>query len=550
MVEAAGTHPFIAGLIRAFLALLMGMVAVVLLIACANVANLMLARVFSRSREIAVRAALGAGRWRIARVFLAESMLLAVLGGVSGLLLAWWATRLLSAFRPDIGIPVDLALSMDVRVLLFTLVVTLATALVFGVVPALRAAGMAPFAVLRESGSTASSARARLRTALVVAQVALSALLMFGAGLLVRSLSSVRGLDPGFDVADTYVLSASPELLGYDDERGRALWRELVARVRRLPGVRSASLALFVPMGDRGDQLIAMPAEAPWPAGAAESPPIPYNIIEPGYFDTMGMTLVRGRDVSGNDNAESEPVAIVSAAAAARWWRGEDAVGRRIRMVDRDGEETMLTVIGVAPDVGLRAPGSTPDPLFYVPFTQRYRPDMMLHVRGDGGPGLPAILLGEVRALEPGLPVKLRTLAEASSFRLIPLRVAGSVLGGAGALGLFLAATGVFGIVAWSVSRQSREMAIRLALGANRWRVRRMVIARALKWTGIGLLFGISGAVIVARLLQGLLYGVSTTDPLSLLSVGVLFTLVTILAAWAPALRASRADPAAVLREE
>ena len=550
LMEATGTHPFLAGLIRTFLALLMGMVAVVLFIACANVANLMLARVFERGREIAVRAALGAGRWRIARVFLVESMHLALPGGVLGLLLAWWSTRLLSAFRPDIGIPVELGLRMDVRVLLFALGVTMATTLFFGLVPALRAAGTAPFAVLRESGATSSTGRARVRSMLVVAQVALSALLLFGAGLLLRSLSSTRGFDPGFDVTGMHVLSGSPELLGYDEERTRALWRELVDRAGGVAGVASASLALFVPMGDRGDQMIAVPAEAPWPVDAGRPPLVPYNIIEPGYFRTMGITLRGGRDVSEADVSASEPVAIVSATAAARWWPGEEAVGRRLRVVDRGGNESMRIVIGVAGDVALGSPAAGPEPLLYLPFAQLFRPDMMLHVRSDGRPGIAADLLAEMRALEPGLPVRLRTMAEATAFRLIPLRIAGSVLGGAGAIGLFLAATGVFGIIAWTVSRQSREIAIRLALGADRWRVRGMVITRAVRLTAVGLAIGIAAAVVAARLIRGLLYGVSTADPATLAGVALLFLVVTMVAAWVPARRASRADPAAVLREE
>jgi predicted permease len=346
------------------------------------------------------------------------------------------------------------------------------------------------------------------------------------------------------------VLSASPELLGLDEARTRALWLDLVERARGVPGVESASLALFVPMGDRGDQMIALPAESPSPVDEDRPPLVAYNLIEPDYFRTMRIPLLTGRDVRRTDVAESEAVVLVSASAAARWWPGGDATGRRLRVVDRGGGEVVRTVIGVVGDVALESPAAESQPLVYIPFTQQFRPDMMLHVRSDGRPGIAASLGAEMRALEPGLPVRLRTMAEATSFRLIPLRIAGAVLGSAGAIGLFLAATGVFGIIAWMVSRQSREIAIRLVLGADRRRVRAMVMRRAMRLTALGLAVGLLAAIGAARLIRSLLYGVSVTDPVALAGVGVLFALVTLLAAWVPALRASRADPAAVLREE
>jgi predicted permease len=457
---------------------------------------------------------------------------------------------------------------VDARVLGFTLAITLLTALLFSLFPAVRAGvdafpqpfaarrrsllrrrprKSATFTLLREAGAAGGLTRSRLRHGLVVAQVALSALLLFGGGLLLRSLRHARGADPGFDARGVMLLTSSPDLLGYDEARGRLFWRNLQARVQLLPGVQAAALALFVPMGDRGDAMSAGPAGA---SSGDEHRDVPYNMIGPGYFDVMRVPLLRGRDFSNDDVAGGPGVAILSDAAAHRWFPGEDAVGKTVRIVDRGDSAHVVTVVGVARDIVLRSLGEAPQPLLYVPFGQWYRGDMILHIRSDDRPGLPAALSAELHTLDSALPVRLRTLAEASSFTLIPLRVASIVLGGAGAIGLFLAATGVFGVVAYTVSRQMRELAIRMALGAERGEVRRMVVLRALRLTALGLAIGLGAAIFAAQLVRSFLYGVGTADPLALLAVTLSFTGVSILAAWAPARRASRLDPAIVLRAE
>jgi predicted permease len=542
---AGGVHPFIARAVRAFLALMMGMVAVVLLVACANVANLMLARVASRLRETALRAALGAGRWRIAGSFLLEGALVALLGGAGGILLSIWATRFLSGLRPDVGIPVSLDAGVDMRVLVFALMVTALTAVLFSAGPALRAANARVFDQLREAGAAGGVTRSRGRATLVVMQVAMCTVLLFGASLLVRSLQRSRVLDSGFDPSNVLVITASPELLGLDETRGRAFWQEYAMRVGRIPGVSAAALALFVPMGDRGDAIGAGPFEAP----AGEASRVPYNYITPGYFDLLRIPLSRGRDFQDSDVETGPAVAIVSQAMAKRLWPDEDPIGHRLRILEGADQGRIATVVGVANDIALSSPGEAPRPLLYLPFSQWYRPDMMLHVRADAATGLAAALETELRNTLPGLPARIRTMTEATSFALIPLRVASSVLGVSGLIGLILAATGIFGLIAYIVSRQARDIAIRMALGAERRRVRQMVLARALRLTLIGLAAGILTAILAAQLIRSMLFGVTPADPIALTGVVLTFTVVSILAAWVPARRASAVDPARLLRE-
>jgi predicted permease len=547
LADIGGLHPSLASQVRVFLGLLMGMVGVVLLITCTNVANLMLARVSAREREIAVRAALGAGGWRIAREFLIEGLIVAGVGGIAGLFIALWATRLLSLWRPDVGVPVALDLRVDGRVVGFAAGMSLSSALVFSVGPALRAARSRSTARLRESAGGGPE-RLRTRRVLVVAQVAMSALLLFGASLLARSLDNSGRIDPGFDDAAITLVTTAPELLGYDEARGRALWLELEERARAQPAVGAASLALFIPLGDRSDVMAVSPADRP-PPDDERSASTAYNIVGPGYFDMLGIDIVRGRDFGAPDVLEGEPVVVVSEAMASRFWPDGDAPGRQVRVTGRDGVERIATVVGVVANVKFRSLGEAPRPFVYLPFSQWYRADMMLHVRASD-PGAGSQVGALLKAIDPDLPAEVGRMAAMASFTLIPLRLAGSVLGLAGAIGLFLAATGVFGIIAYTVSRQYRDIAIRMALGAERRGVRAMVVGRALRMTLAGVALGVVAAIPAARLLRGLLNGVSAADPVVMVAVGVVFTAVAAVAACGPAWRASALDPAIVLRAE
>jgi len=401
------------------------------------------------------------------------------------------------------------------------------------------------FAGLR--GSLDEGGRSRVRGALVVVQIAMSVLLLFGAGLLQRSLRNTRGADPGFDPSGITILRASPELLGYDEARSRALWESLRERASRLPGVRQSALGLFVPLGDRSDRMTVTAAEAPPPAEPRDDSSIDYTYVSDGWLGMLGIGLLEGRDFGPADVVGGEEVAIVSEALAGRFWPGERAVGRRLRIAARSGAAHNATIIGVVPSIRYRSLGEAPHPLVFLPWSQWYRPDMSLYVEGDASTVSLAGLLAEI---EPDLPAEIRSMSEKTSFSLIPLRLAAGVLAGAGAIGVFLAATGVFGVVAYSVSRRRRELAIRMALGARAGRVRAMIVGGALRMAALGLLFGLTAAVLLARLLRGLLYGVGAADPLVIGLVLFVFAGVTVWASYVPARRASTVDPSLVLRED
>ncbi|MEJ7810730.1 MAG: ABC transporter permease [Gemmatimonadaceae bacterium] len=546
VAAASGVHPFIAGIVTAFLGLLQSIVALVLLIACVNLANVLLVRASARRRELAVRAALGATRWQLARLVLAESLVIAAAGGALGLVLAAGLGGVVQRLDLPVGIPLGLTLSLDGRVIAVALALVLVTAVAFGAAPALAASRADAFVDLRTAGATADRRRSRLRGVLVGAQVAVATVLLAGSGLLLRSLQQSAALDPGFDPAGVQLVSASPELLGYDETRGRALWDEIVTRATRVPGVRAATLALFVPLGSRGDLLPMAPV------GAQGNPELlSYNIVRPGYFEALRIPLVAGRDFRPADDARAPDVVVVSAAMARRFFGRETALGRSIRVVDRAGHERRAEVIGIARTIKVRFVGEPPRPIAYFPFGQRYRPDMVLHVRAGAGSAAVTRQVAEaIRALEPDLAVDVESMSRATAFSLIPLRVAGSVLGFSGLVGLFLAALGVFGLVAYAVSLRAREIGIRVALGAPRAAVTRLVAAQGMRPVLAGLVLGLGVALGAGRLLRSLLVGIDTSDPVTLLVVAAVLLGSAAAALIVPVRRALRVDPAQVLRAE
>ncbi|HKG92762.1 MAG TPA: ABC transporter permease, partial [Gemmatimonadaceae bacterium] len=547
---AEGVHPFVAQIVTAFLALLQGVVLLVLLIACVNLAGVLLVRASARRRELAVRAALGAGRWQLARTLLAESLVVASAGGAAGVLLAAWAGRALEGVSLPAGIPLAVTLGIDGRVALAAVALALGAAAACGAGPALAASRADALADLRAGvGATVDRRRSRARALLVGAQVAVAAVLLVGSGLLLRSLQRSRTLDPGFDPTHVHVISASPELLGYDESRGRALWEEIVARAGRVPGVRAATLALFVPLGPRGD-LLSMA-----PDGVRREPePLAYNIVRPGWFEALGTPIVAGRGFRPSDDARAPDVVVIGAALARRFFgRERDAVGRSIRILDREGRARHLEVVGVARDVKTRSMGEPPRPYAYLPFGQWYRPDMVLHVRVD--PRAPSgvvtrEVIAQMRAAEPDLAVEEQPMGQAIAFSLIPLRVAGGVLGFAGAVGLLLASLGVFGLVAYAVSLRTREIGIRMALGAGRGAVARLVAVQGLRPVAAGLALGLAAALGAAQLLRGLLVGVAPSDPATLAAAAAVLLGSAAAAVVVPLRRAVRVEPARVLREE
>ena len=543
---ASGVHPFIAGILRAFLALLQGIVLLVLFLACVNLANVLLVRASARRRELAVRSALGASRWRIARLLFAESIVVAAAGGVAGLAIAGAAGRLLERLPLDVGIPVALTLDTDHRVVIAALAITVVAAAAFGAGPALLASRGDALVELRVAGATTDRRRSRLRGLLVAAQVVVATVLLVGSGLMMRSLQRSEWVDLGFESSNLFLFSASPELLGYDEARGRALWDEIVARSGRVPGVRAAALALFVPLGSRSDVLAVAPADR-----SRRPQALPYNMVGPGYLRMLGIPLLAGREIAVSDRRGAPDVVVVSATMARRLFGTEHAVGRSMIASDRGGRERRLEVVGVVGDIKLRSMGEAPRPLAYLPFGQWYRADMVLHVR----PAVPGALrvreiVEQMRSVEPDLAVDVQTMSQATQFSLIPLRVAGAVLGFSSAIGLLIAALGVFGLVAYDVSLRGREIAIRMALGARRPNVLRSTLTRGIRPVLAGLGAGLLLAVAAGTLVRGILVGIGPRDPLTLVGATVILLVSAAAAVSLPAWRAMTVDPARLLRDD
>jgi predicted permease len=546
VTAATGVHPFIAGIVKGFLGLLQAIVALVLLVACANLANLLLVRASARAREISVRRALGATRWRIATLFLAESAVIAALGGALGLALALGAGWAIERAPLDIGIPVGLTFGLDVRILALALGATVVTTFAFGTGPALTAARLGTLGLIRSGASSTDWRRSRVRRALVGLQVAASTVLLVGGSLMLRSLQRSASLDPGFDATNVQLFSASPDQLGYDEARGRALWETIAARARQVSGVRSAALALLVPLGNRGDLLSS------GPVGSTRPPELlPYNYVDSSYFSTLRIPVVAGRVFGRADVYGAADVAIVSTTMARRFFGQASAIGRAVRVVDRAGRERRATVVGVVGDVKLRTMGEPPRPVLYLPFGQWYRPDMVLHVRSDGrAPNVGRDIVRAIRIIEPDLAVDAQSMAHATAFALIPVQVAATVLGFAGAVGLILAGLGVFGLVAYAVSLRTREIGIRMALGAQPAALARFVAGEGMKPVLIGLAIGLPAAIGAGSLLRGILIGVGPADPVVLLLVAAILFASAAAAMVAPVRRALRLDPATVLRQE
>jgi predicted permease len=435
------------------------------------------------------------------------------------------------------------------RVAVAAIALTLVTAAAFGAGPALAASRADALLNLRVAGATADRRRSRLRSVLVATQVTVATVLLVRAGLLVRSLERSRTIDPGFDPAGVQLLSASPEKLGYDEARGRALWEEIIRRASRVPGVRDAALALFVPLGSRGDLLAMAPADT---GRRREPTPLPYNIVQPGYFSTLRIPLVAGRDFRASDDAHAPSVTVISATMARQFFGGERAaLGRSVRVVDRGGRERLAEVVGIARDIKVQWMGEPPRPIAFLPFGQWYRSDMILHLRiGANAAEVTKHIAEEIRALEPDLAVEVEPMTRATGFSLIPIRVAGSVLGFSGFVGLFLAALGVFGLVAYAVSQRTREIGIRMALGAGRAAVTRLVVLQGMRPVLVGLALGLLAAAGAAQLLRGLLVGIGPFDPVTLATVPLVLLASAAAAMLVPARRAASVGPVRVLQAE
>ncbi len=541
--------PQVRGPALGLLALLGGTVGLVLLVCCANVAGLMLARATGRTQEVGVRLSLGATRGRIVRQMLTESLLLAAAGGAAGVLAAVWATDLLMAVRIPAPLRVGLDLRPDARVLAATALVVAATGVVFGLAPALRASRPDLVGVLKGGGGTVGRGRRRfpLRSALVVAQVAVSLLLLVGAGLFLRSLQRAAGIDPGFRVDNLLLVSLEPPP-GAERTADRVrVAREVQERAAALPEVVSASWAAYAPMGiETSRRGVSVEGYQP---GEGEDMEIPFNVVGPRYFETMGTPLLRGRPLDARDRRGAPGAVVVNEAFARRYWPGRDPLGRRVSLSGPEGP--FLEVVGVARDGKYSSLADEPRPYVYASALQEDW-GAVLHLRTAGEPRrVLGALRAAVREAAPGWSLEEpRTMAEQLDASLLVQRAAGRVLAVFGCAALLLAAVGVYGVLAYAVARRRREIGVRMALGARAADVLRLVLRQGVVLTALGVAIGLPAAWALARLLGGFLLGGSASDPVAFLGTPLLLAAVALLACWIPARRAVRVDPMVSLRAE
>lgn len=533
--------------------MLMTTVGLVLVVACANLASLLLQRATERRKEIAIRLALGARRFTIVRQLLTESVLLAVTGGGLGILLAVWLVDLVMALKPSFDFMPALDFKLDGRVLSFTLLLSLLTGVFFGLLPALQATKIDLAPALKDDTPMGSYRRSRLRNGLIVAQVALSLVLLVAAGLLARSLQRIQMLGPGFQIEHVAVMSVNLSLQGYAEARAQEFYRQLIARAESLPGVRSAAVTNFLPLSLHYLG-VGVYLEGQLSAQDVSLPEAMQGSVTPNYFATMGIPLIAGRDFMAPDKQDSPPVAIINETFARRFWPGNQAVGKRFRAGGSAGP--LIEVIGVAQDGKYFSLNEEPRPFVYRPLRQSYIGDASndgtLIVRTVEEPSLTiAALRHEVQRLDLNLPVfNVMTMKEHLRLPLFPLRAGASIVAGFGLLALFLAALGIYGVMAYAVSQRKREIGHRLALGAQGSDVLRLIIRQgmALALPGIGI--GLLAAFAVTRLMISLLFGASANDALAFIGATLLLTLAALLACWIPARRATKVDPLVTLRND
>jgi macrolide transport system ATP-binding/permease protein len=529
--------------------LLMTIVGLVLLIACANVANLLLARASARQREIALRLSLGASRLQLIRQLLTEGTMLAVMGGVAGLLLAYWAQGALWSFRPPFLQADAIDIQPDLRVLLFTLGVALATGLLFGLAPAVQASRPNLVTELKENPSAPASSRRlfSLRNMLVATQIALSLVALIGAGLFLRSLQNAQRIRPGFDMDRLAVMSFDLGAQGYTEERGRQFQQRVLEQVSAVPGVESATLASTVPLFNGGFARTVF-LEGQDASDRRSGRLVQITIAGSRYLETVGVPLLRGRTISDQDQPNTPAAVVINETMAKRFWPDVDAIGKRFKFF---GQENFQQVVGIAKDSKYNFIGEEPTPFIYQPMTQVYSPQVSLFVRSANPSSVIGTVRGEVQQLNRNLPLTgVFTLSDIVDQSLWAPRMGASLLAVFAGLSLVLAVIGIYGIMAYSVSQWTRELGIRMALGANRGDVVRLVVLQGVKLTIAGVLVGLAVSFAVTRLIVNMLFGVSPTDILTFSVVPAVLALAALGASYLPALRATRIDPLVALRSE
>lgn len=530
--------------------LLLAISGVVLLLACANVASLLLVRSVARRREMAIRLSIGATRWRLIRQLLAESLILAVCGGVIAMLFTLWTAGSLSDFIPPVAeIPLSLTVTADRTVLLVTFIVSILTGVIFGILPALRSSGLQPANVLKEEAGSASGGihKARLSSILVVAQIAMSLLLLVCAGLFIRSIRAMDRFNPGFNANNVLLDHYDLSEMGYNNASGTQFNRQLYDKLQTIPGVESSTVAGWVPLGF-GTSSYSIQADGYVPR-PHESMDVEFGDVGPHMLQTLQIPLVSGRDFTTSDIQGSQRVAIVNLAFANRYWPHQDAIGKKLH-----ADEEWWTVVGVAQNSDFDSIGQKPEPFLYLPLFQDYERDVVIYARTAGDPlAVAGPVQDAVHSLDADLPLfNLTTLESRVELDTTTQRMGGVFVGGFGILALVLAGIGIYGVLAYTTRQRTHEIGIRMALGAEPRDVLRLVLRQGLALALIGLAIGLGASFVLTRALASAdqLFGISATDPLTFIAVAILLLLVAFLACFIPARRAMRTDPMIALRYE
>ncbi len=540
--------PDIRNSVISFSTILMVVVALVLLLACVNLATLLLARATERRKELAIRLAMGAGRWRVVRQLVTETVMLSLAGGIGGVFLASWIIALVSSTKLPTDIALVIDLHLDWRVMLFAFGVSLLTGIAFGLLPALQSSRPDLVPALKDEKSMGGFRRSRLRNGLVVVQVALSLVLLVCAGLVVRSLQVAQKTQPGFNPKNAVALSFDLGLQGYSEEKGRAFQKQILQRAQSLPGIRSAALVSTLPL-TLDYSYTSIYVEGQPITNVSNLPVAVPNDISPNYFRTMEIPL-RGRDFSDHDDQTESRVAIVNETFARRFFPNREAIGGRFNFGGPD--QPFWEIVGVAADGKYNSLGEDPKPAFYRPLWQDYSTSTTLVGRtsGDNASAI-AAFRKELLTLDPTLPLfNVTTLTDQMSLPLFPYRMAAIVLGSFGLLAVVLAAIGIYGVMSYVVAGRTREVGVRVALGAARGDVLFLIMKQGMSLALIGLGFGLMGAFGIAQLMVKLLFGVNPTDAITFVGVSLLLALVAALACYLPARRATKVDPLVALRYE
>ncbi len=544
MQSEAGIHPSFRSAQIGLSAVVLAVVGILLLVACVNVSNLFLARARDRAREMAIRLSLGATRAQLIRQLLVESLLFAVISGAAGLLVAVVGIKLAN----QISLPMDVGFSPDLQldgsVLAFTCVVTLVAGVLFGLAPALQATHPSLVPALKGE-APAGGSRSRVRQGLIVAQMALSIILLTCAGLFLSNLRTATTLDVGFTIADAATASVAPDLQGYDRSRTEQFYATLFERLRNTPGVQAAGMSDALPLGlGNSDRGVEIPGYVP---AEGEGMNIMYEVISPDFFRAMGTPVLRGREFTARDDSAATPALVVNQRFVDRFWPGEDGVGRTVRTSSR-----LFTVVGVVPTGKYQSLGEDPRAAMFFAQPQNWGASMQLVLRGTGGPAfLTNTLRTEIQALDPQMPISdLQSMESHLGTALLPARVTAGALGLFGVLGLLLAGVGIYGVMAYSVGQRTREIGIRMALGATTDGVVRLIMGQGLRQVLLGCVIGIVGAGGAFLLIRSVLYGAGSMTVATFVIAPLVLLAVATFALLFPALRAARLDPQIALRQE